>query len=83
MSSHLHNQSRLLDLERPSAQSRAALCFRRLCILLEIASQELTHIRRPLPLPSDGEHFAGRRNIFPYDCSSRRLNLMHAIRSGG
>lgn len=81
MSSHLHHQSRLLDLERSPAHSRTALCLRRLYILLEIISQELTHIRRPLPLPGNGKHFAGGRNIFPYHSSSRRLNLMHAIRS--
>jgi hypothetical protein len=82
MSSHLDNQSRLLDHEGSSAHSRTALCLRRLRIVVEIVSQELTHVRRPLALPSDSEHFASGRNIFPDHSSSRRLNLLHAIGDG-
>ena len=69
------------SIMRASGRFGAALCLRRLSVLLEIASQELTHIWRPLPLPSNGKHFACRgRNIFPYHSSSSRMNLLHAIR---
>jgi hypothetical protein len=59
MPSHLHNQSRLLDRDGPPACPHATLCFRGLRILIEIVSQELTHIRRPVPPPSNGKDFAG------------------------